>query len=146
MKKIYLIESGEYSDRDWAGWCSTEEEARRVVAARNRRKGYSVDEYRYVECECLDGTVEGDVNIGWTCLFEFCRTDDGWKRIRCGDMWIADRHAPRIEEKAYVRGAFPQVTRAMVYVWQRDDDVRMAEKAALDALYEYVAKKEGIGV
>jgi hypothetical protein len=146
MKKIYLIESGEYSDRDWDGWCSTEEEARRVVAVRNRRNGYSVDEYRYVECECLDGTVEGDVHVGWTGLFEFCRTDDGWKRSGYFNMWIADRHAPRIEETAHVRGPFPQVTRATVYVWQRDNDVRRAERAALDALYAYLAKREGVGV
>lgn len=146
MKKIYLIESGEYSDRDWDGWCSTEEEARRVVAVRNRRKGYSVDEYRYVECECLDGTVEGDVHVGWTGLFEFRRTDDGWKRIGYGDMWIADRNAPKIEEKAHSKGLFEEVTMARVYVWQRDDDMHRAEKAALDALYAYVAKKEGVGI
>ena len=145
MKKVYLVVSGWYSDLDWAGWCSTEEEARRVVAVKNRRGSCSTDEFRYEACECLDGTVEGDVCAGWSRLFDFYRVYGGWKVRYCSDPWVAERHAPNIIETGRSKGkAVQQVTRAEVRVWQKEDDKDRAEKAALDALYEYVAKKEGV--
>lgn len=143
MNNVWLVMVGEYSDRCCVGWCSTEEEARKVCAVRNWRGGNLFD---YEVCGCLDRTVAGNVCAGWTREFEFCRDDDGWKVRYCSEPWLLVRHAPYIGEMEKSPGASPRLTQVRVRVWQRDDDVDRAKKAALDALYAYVAKKEGVAL
>lgn len=142
MGKVYLVMVGEYSDRQCEGWCSTEEEARRICAANNSAGGQGGDLYDIEECECLDGTVDGDVCVGWSRVFEFVKTEDGWMKRWNGYAYLNSRHAPVVDEKVY---RFRRNARSTVNVrvWRKDEDVAAAQKAALDALYEYLAQKEG---
>lgn len=144
MEKVYLIMVGEYSDRHCEGWCSSEAEAQRVCAARNSAVRGS-DLYDVKECECLDGSVAGDVCVGWSRVFEFVRCEDGWKKRWNGYAYLNTRHAPVIKESAHGFGRNAR-TEVEVRVWRKDEDRKAAEKAALDALYEYLAKEEGVGV
>ena len=145
MKKVYLIMAGEYSDRCCAGWCATEEEARRVCAARNSAGGHGGDWYEVEECECLDGSVAVDVCAGWSYLFEFVRGADGWRKVWCGDAYLNSRHAPVVkEEQPVFDGWRSDAPCVHVRVWRKDEDAEAAQKAALDALYAYLAKKEGV--
>jgi len=144
VKKVYLIMAGEYSDRRCAGWCSTEEEARRVCAARNSAGGHGGDWYEVEECECLDGSVAGDVRAGWTHRFEFVRGADGWRKRWGGYAYLNSRHAPVVKERPVFDGWRRDAWCVDVRVWRKDEDAEAAQKAALDALYAYLAKKEGV--
>ena len=144
MKTVYLIMVGEYSDRRCAGWCATEEDARRVCAARNSAIGDDCDWYEFNECECLDGSVAGDVCAGWSYLFEFVRDADGWRKRWGGCAYLNSRHAPVVKERSVFDGWRSDTWCVHVRVWRKDDDAEAAQKAALDALYEYLAKKEGV--
>ena len=145
MKKVYLIMVGEYSDRRCVGWCATEEEARRVCAARNSAIGNGGDWYEVEECESMDGSVAGDVCVGWSHRFEFVRGADGWRRRWVGDAYLNSRHAPVVVEERPVFDGWRSDTPCVhVRVWRKDEDEEAAQKAALDALYEYLAKKEGV--
>lgn len=144
MKKVYLIMVGEYSDRSCVGWCATEEEARRVCAARNSAGGDGGDWYEVEECESLDGSVAGDVCAGWTHRFEFVRDADGWRRRWVGDAYLNNRHAPVVRERNVFDGWRSDTPCVHVRVWRKDEDAEAARKAALDALYEYLAQKEGV--
>ena len=144
MKKVYLIMVGEYSDRRCVGFCATEEEARRVCAAKNSAGGRGSDWYEVEECECLDGSVAGDVCAGWTYRFEFVRGADGWRRRWVGDAYLNGRHAPVVREMNVFDGWRSDTPCVHVRVWRNDEDAEAARKSALDALYEYLAKKEGV--
>lgn len=143
MGKVYLVMVGEYSDRHCVGWCSTEEEARRVCAARNSAGWQDGDLYDIEECECLDGTVNGDVCVGWSRVFEFVKTEDGWRKRWNGCAYLNSRHAPVVDEDMYGFGRNARST-VNVRVWRKDEDMAAAQKAALDALYAHLAKKEGV--
>lgn len=145
MKRVYLIMVGEYSDRRCAGWCATEDEARRVCAARNSAGGRGSDWYEVEECECLDGSVAGDVCAGWSYPFEFVKGADGWRNRWGGDAYLNSRHAPVVvEEPPVVFDGWSDAWCVRVRVWRKDEDAEAAQKAALDALYAYLAKKEGV--
>jgi len=144
VKTVYLIMVGEYSDRRCAGWCATEEAAQRVCAARNSADWDGGDRYDVEECECLDGSVAGDVCAGWTHRFEFVRGADGWKKRWRGYAYLNSRHAPVVKEMNVFDGWRSDEPCVYVRVWRKDEDAEAAQKAALDALYEYLAKKEGV--
>lgn len=141
---MYLIMVGEYSDRHCVGWCATEEDARRVCAARNSAEGDGGDWYEFEGCECLDGSVAGDVCAGWSHLFEFVRGADGWRRRWGNCAYLNSRHAPVVKERLVDHGWGSDTPCVRVRVWRKDEDAEAAQKAALDALYAYLAKKEGV--
>lgn len=144
MKKVYLIMVGEYSDRRCVGWCSTEEEARRVCAARNSAGGDGGDWYEVEERACLDGSMADEVCAGWSHRFEFVRDADGWRKRWSGFAVLNGRHAPVVRERNVFDGWRSDTPCVRVRVWRKDEDVAAAQKAALDALYEYLAQKEGV--
>ena len=134
MSEMYLIMTGEYSDRRCMGYCTTEDEARRYCAVKNSAGGY--DEYDYEAAECLDGKVCGDSEAGVTVKVSFRWWGGEWRMDRVYHLYLDLRHPPRVR-----RG----IGEIVVDVWMREYDTERARKAAQDALYEHLAQNVEMG-
>lgn len=135
MKNMYLVFVGEYSDRHCVGFCSTEEEAQRFCAVKNSTRQYYSDDYEYEEAECLDGRMDGFVDLGQSVKVQFEKNKDGWTVCWVGDVVYSVRHKPRVlnpDYNDYIK----------VDVWMKEYDKDKAIKIAQDTLYEYLALRE----
>lgn len=133
-KTIYIIEAGEYSNYYVLGYCSSEEQAEKVVAFRNR--GITNEDYRYSELDCLDdeATQVDKIYVVYDVRYKQKQngigfTEAGWSKTT-DYKW----------ENAKIRVRNDSGTRITVTVWLEHEDIERAVKIARDKVAEYLAQ------
>ena len=131
MNKIYLIMTGEYSDRHCVGYCTTEEEAKKYCAIKNsaHMDDYYHNEYDIEEQECLDGVMDGvpDIGVSFRIIF------DGTNIRFVDDPIISARHKTSVFGK--------NGNSLEVRIWQKEADENKARKIAQDAVCKWYAEE-----
>lgn len=135
--KVFLVESGEYSDRHPVGYCTSEEKAKVYCAIQNEKSVY--DYYYYDEVECLDDSSAADVEVGYSIVFLFNREGKNWMFSEFNHPYWPDiisiRKKPEIK---FDEGR----KKANVYVWTEDKDYEKAKKIAIDYFFKKMAEIE----
>lgn len=139
--KVFLVESGEYSDRHPVGYCTSEEKAKVYCAIANQtdKEHYIYDEHYYEEIECLDDRFVANVEVGYETMIIFEEVNNKWELSDLNHPYWPDvisiRKSPRI---FFDRSR----KKANVYVWTEDENYEKAKKIAADYFYEKIAEIE----
>lgn len=148
MDKIYVLFTGEYSDKEVQGFVETEEEAERMCEYNNATSDlHSWREWHYEEVEKIKKNVP-DVKPVYIITIKFIEFSPfGWKRKETA--FLCGCYLPDAEEVKNARyceitpaDGDKRYTEAVVDVVLREPDSSKAWKIAQDRLYKKLAEQE----
>lgn len=140
MNKLYLIMRGEYSDTECLGYCTTRKKAKEYCAVKNmpRADVWWKKECYVAEVNCLDGNIEGDVEVGkiHTVAVRLDEKHGGWE-FRLWDLsYYCQRMDPVVQ--TVDKGRFYKVR-----VWQPRGRTNrdLIKKIAQDTFYQRLSEQ-----
>jgi hypothetical protein len=141
---IYVIISGEYSDQNIIGYCTTEEAAARICQLYDSPSL----SYHYEEVgDCLDERAREMVQFKYVVTFTACLSNQSCNYYYSfsGAEYIGmtqDIGASNVNIEPTNNHKMPFVARVTVSV--RDYSEELAKKVAYDTLYKYLSESEGL--